>query len=216
MTALNPQWPIPLLGPLFDGECVRVGWPDADELDAITALRNRPDVRRQFLDPRPLDRQRNREWLQHGMKRPEEAVLAIRLKADGVFVGTIGWSHGDPQAGSIEIGRLMVDTRVLRAYRDVLPRDYAGVAVDASIGLLDFVFTVLNVRLAYTVVMAGNALALRTNREAGGRIVRTSIERRADGSDVQLIHLECNRDYWTRRRNPVDMASAAAATAAPA
>lgn len=216
MTALNPQWPIPLLGPLFDGECVSVGWPDADELDAITALRNRPDVRRQFLDPRPLDRQRNREWLQHGMKRPEEAVLAIRMKIDGMFVGTIGWSHGDPQAGRIEVGRLMVDARVLPAYRDLLPRGYAGVAVDASVALLDFAFAVLDVRLAYTVVIAGNALALRTNRKAGGRIVRTSIERRADGSEVQLIHLECNRDDWTRRRNPVDMASAAAATAAPA
>ena len=38
----------PTSGVLFEGECVRVGWPEEDEFDAITALRNRPEMRRQF------------------------------------------------------------------------------------------------------------------------------------------------------------------------
>ena len=102
-------WSIPETGILCEGRCIRVGWPEESELDAITALRNRPEISRQFLDSRPLDPVRNRQWLQHGINRPYEAVLAIRMKCDDALVGSIGWSKGDAAAGALELGRVMVD-----------------------------------------------------------------------------------------------------------
>src|SRR2546427_8385413 len=64
--AESALWSMPLHGPLTEGRCVRLGWPEEDELDAITALRNRAAVRKQFLDRRPLDPARNRNWLRSG------------------------------------------------------------------------------------------------------------------------------------------------------
>jgi hypothetical protein len=47
------DWVIPDRGVLCEGRCIRVGRPLESEFDAITALRNRPEVSRQFLDSRP-------------------------------------------------------------------------------------------------------------------------------------------------------------------
>ena len=113
----SEPWVIPERGVLCEGRCVRVGWPEEAELDAITALRNRPEVSRQFLDSRPLDAARNKQWLRDRANRPYEAVLAIRMKSDNAFVGTIGWSKGDPVAGALELGRVMVDAGKMIAYR---------------------------------------------------------------------------------------------------
>lgn len=193
------RWSIPLQGPLAQGQCVWMQWPEDADIDAITALRNRPDVRRQFLDPAPLEAQRNREWLRHGMNRPYEALLAIRLKFDGAFVGAIGWSKGDPVARSFELGRVMVDARSLVPYRHLFPADYPGIAVDAGTALRDFAFALLELELVRMTVIEGNQLSLRAAVTAGGRVVGTRTHRRSDGSALQLLDLEYSRADWLRR-----------------
>ena len=193
-----PGWSIPLQGPLTEGTCVRIGWPEDAELDAITALRNRPDVRRQFFDQRVLDVDRNRDWLRHGMNRPYEAVLSIRMKLDGVFIGAIGWSKGDPAERSFELGRVMVDAPMLVRYRHVFPSDYPGVAVDAGTALRDFAFTILGLDVVRMVVIEANRLSQRAAVAGGARVVGTRAERRSDGSEVRLIDLECSREDWLR------------------
>lgn len=193
-----PAWSIPVQGPVAEGECVRIGWPEGSELDAITALRNRSDVRRQFLDRRVLDPDRNREWLRRGMNRPYEAVLAIRIKADDAFVGVIGWSKGDAVERSFELGRVMVDARKLVRYRSFFPAGYPGVAVDAGIAMRDFAFTILGLELVRMTVIEGNRLSLQAAIVGGGRVVGTRIHRRDDGGATRLIDLECSREDWLR------------------
>jgi RimJ/RimL family protein N-acetyltransferase len=192
----SPEWSIPLHGPLMEGEYVRIGWPEEPELDAITALRNRADVRRQFLDPRVLDVERNRDWLRSGMNRPYEAVLSIRMKHDGAFIGAIGWSKGDPVERSLELGRIMVDTQVLLRYSDVFPADYPGIAVDAGTTVRDFAFGTLGIRILRMVVIESNRLSRRAAVVGGARVVGTRTEPRGDGREIHLIDLECNRDDW--------------------
>jgi RimJ/RimL family protein N-acetyltransferase len=191
-------WAIPERGVLCEGRCVRLGWPEGSDFDAITALRNRPEVSRQFLDSRLLDRVRNRQWLQHGMNRPYEAVLAIRMKSDDAFVGSIGWSKADPAAGSLELGRVMVDADKAIAYRSLLPRDYSGVAVDAGTAVRDFLFTALPLQLLRMTVIAGNSLSLRAATTGGGRVVASGTARRADGVEVEVAYLECSREDYVR------------------
>jgi RimJ/RimL family protein N-acetyltransferase len=200
MTTGDPGsvWAIPERGVLCEGRCVRLGWPEESDFDAITALRNRPEVSRQFLDSRPLDRVRNRQWLQQGMNRPYEAVLAIRMKSDDAFVGSIGWSKGDPAAGSLELGRVMVDADKAIAYRSLLPRDYAGVAVDAGTAVRDFLFTALPLQLLRMTVIAGNSLSLRAATTGGGRVVASGTSRRADGVEVEVAYLEFSREDYVR------------------
>ena len=196
ITLAATAWSIPLQGPLLEGEYVRIGWPEESELDSITMLRNRPDVRQQFLDQRVLDVERNREWLRHGMNRPYEAVLSIRVKHDGAFVGAIGWSKGDPVERSLEIGRIMVDTGALIRYRDLLPADYLGIAVDAGTAVRDFAFGTLGVRVLRMVQIESNRLARRAAMLGGARVVGARTEPRGDGRELHLIDLECNRNDW--------------------
>ena len=194
--AQPPTWRIPLRGPLFEGRCVGVGWPEPDEIDWLTALRNRPQVCAKFLDPRPLDPQRNREWVDHGMRRPYEALLAIRLIRGGVLAGAIGWSRGDPGEGSIELGRVMIDAAVLRRYRRNFPPGYEGVATDAGTALRDFAFRALGLTVMRSVFIDDNRLSRRALLLGGARIVGTSRVRRADGTEVAVTRAELRREAW--------------------
>ena len=189
-------WRIPLRGPLCEGRCVLIGWPEDDEIDALTALRNRPQIRDKFLDPRPLDPQRNREWIRERMRRPFEALLAIRLKPSGALVGAIGWSRGDPDEGSFELGRVMVDAAAVRRHRQALPPDYMGVATDAGTALRDFGFRNLGLSVIRSVFIADNRLSRRAALLGGARIVGTSHAPRADGTEVSVVCLELLRAEW--------------------
>lgn len=188
--------PIPLDGPLFDGDRVSVGWPRPDEFDRITDLRNRDAVRRRFLDPRPLDREANRRWLAEGMARPTEAVLSIRLRANGVWVGAIGWSRYDPAQGTMEFGRMMVDVASVLPHRERLPAGYDGIAADASSALRDFVFARMGLARLRFAILADNALSLRTARLGGARPVGTREVERPDGTRAALVDLEMTRADW--------------------
>jgi len=194
--ARGTAWRIPLSGPLFEGRCVSVGWPESHEIDTLTALRNRPQIRNKFLDPRPLHPERNREWIRHGMQRPFEALLSIRLKPSGALAGAIGWSRGDPDEGSFELGRVMVDAAVVQRNRATLPAGYVGVAADAGTGLRDFGFRDLGLSVIRCVFIDDNRLSRRAVLLGGGRIVGTSRARRADGTEVTVVSLELRRTEW--------------------
>jgi hypothetical protein len=72
--------PIPIEGPIADGEGFHSVGRKPAEFDFITSLRNRPAVRGCFLDPRPLDLSANRAWLAHrNASAPREGLLSIRL-----------------------------------------------------------------------------------------------------------------------------------------
>ncbi len=186
---------IPLAGMLCRGERVELAWPEEHEFDAITALRNRPRVRERFLDPRPLDPAANRGWLRSGMKRPEEGLLAIRLIEDATLCGTIGWSHWDPQARSVELGRLVVDPSLGRR-RVRAHRGYPGIGADASTALRDWAFAAMDLALMRSVYIGDNVHSARVHRLAGGRIVSTGEVTRRDGSVVALTRVELRRDEW--------------------
>jgi len=191
---------IPLDGPLFEGRCVRIGWPEAGEFDSITSLRNRPQVRQRFLDPRPLDLERNRDWLAHGMRRPRDALLSIRLAASAAWVGTIGWTGYDPDRRELDVGRIMVDPQAILPHRASLPSGYPGVAVDAGRALRDFVFGRLGLATMTCVVIGDNALSHRTVLMGGMRPVGTSETTRVDGAKVRLINYAMTRDDWIAAR----------------
>lgn len=210
--ATGEPWSIPDKGVLCEGRCVRVGWPEEPEFDAITALRNRPEISRQFLDSRPLDPARNRQWLRRGINRPYEAVLAIRMKSDDALVGSIGWSKGNVAAGELELGRVMVDAGKVIAYRSILPPDYSGIAVDAGVTLCDFLFTALPLRVIHMTVITSNRLSVRAATTGGGKVVASGLQRRADGAEIPVTHIDYDRDTWMhraalRQREPADMPS---------
>lgn len=199
---------LPLEGPIAEGECVSLGWPEPAEFDLITALRNRPAVRAGFLDARPLEPAANREWLAHGMKRPEEGLLSVRIGPQQTFCGTIGWSDYRPDLRTFEIGRIMVEPAAIRPYRAGFPPGYRGVAVDASRTLLRFAFETMRLDCVTSVFLADLALPRRVNLLAGGQYAGDEERERPDGSRVRVTTMRLTREHW------LDI-QAGAVTAAP-
>jgi RimJ/RimL family protein N-acetyltransferase len=198
---MNEASGIPLDGPVVDGEWIMLGWPEPVEYDRITALRNRPTVRSCFLDPRPLDVEANRAWLAHGMQRPSEGLLSIRLGGAQAFCGTIGWSGYEPERRTFEIGRLIVDAVTVARHRSDFPRDYPGVAIDASTALLRFAFETMDFDQVTSRFLSDLALPRRVNVLAGGvRTGETELER-PDGSRVKVTNFVLTRERWRALRS---------------
>lgn len=191
---------VPTEGVLCSGERVRIVWPIESDLDQITELRNRPAIRRWFLDSRPLDPQKSREWLLHRTHGGEEAILTIRWAETDVFLGTIGWSSWDRVQKTACFGRLMADRRALIQLRHKMRPPYVGAALDAALAITDFAFTRMNLRAMTTWYLEGNYLAARVNLAVGmeetGRMTRC----RPDGSEVRSVELRLDHDRWMRLR----------------
>ncbi len=190
----NAYPPLPLQGALCRRGSIVLGWPTPDEFGLITALRNRPAVRRWFLDDRPLDPQRNEAWLSGGMDRPREALLSIRW--EGAFVGTAGWADWDPQLRRGSFGRLALDRTRLSAMASKATAPRNGIAVEATLALRDYGFSAMALDRADTWYVAGNAFAARVNRIVGMVEQRRVVRTRPGGAEVGVIELSLDRARW--------------------
>jgi RimJ/RimL family protein N-acetyltransferase len=199
----TPVRAIPTLGVLCLGDMVELGWPEESELDRLTALRNRPRIRAGFLDPRPLDPLANREWLRDARRRPADALLAIRLRANGALCGMLGWTGWSTRSRTLEVGRIVVDPDVARPFRSLRPRGYRGIAVDASIALRDYLFGTIGAHVLHSTYLVDNRLAARLNRLVGGRVLGTASVRRADGTLAKVAKLELTRSEWLQSHRPI-------------
>lgn len=190
-------------GVLCQGHWVDLAWPEPQEFDAITALRNQPWIRRWFLDDRPIAIEANRRWLTSGMKRPWEALLAVRWRMDGRLLGTIGWSDWNQDTGSACFGRIMVDRKALRSLcRGREGRDFRPM-LDAVYTLRSYVFEKMGLERATCFHIAGNVMASRIQSAAGFREIGSSQRTRFDGSSVTIIESEMTRDdYQSLRGHP--------------
>ncbi len=191
--------PIPSDGLLTRGRLVEIAWPRPSEFDDITILRNAPCVRRWFLDDRTIDLDTNRNWLAHGMNRPTEALLSIRLVTNSLFLGFCGWSDWNPTSGSIVYGRFALDIEKLSFLKCHFPPDYIGVALDVGLTMRDFAFRKLAVNRIITSYIVGNRFAARINSKVGLIIVDQLKEQRPSGEVVETVHLQLTRSEWSRQ-----------------
>ena len=192
---------IPTRGRLCSGDIVELGWPEEHEFDRLTALRNRPEVRANFLDARPLDPLDNRQWLRSGMRRPAEALLAIRLRTGGALCGMIGWTGWSTETRAPELGRVAVDRNVARTFGAIRPDGYPGIAVDAARALCDYLFEVAGAHHLRSTYIADNGAAARLNRLVGAHVVARSQAHRPDGTVANVVNLELTRSDWLEARS---------------
>lgn len=193
---VQPQ--IPTTGLLCTGDQIELHWPEAQELDAITLLRNRPAIRKWFTDPRPRDLDANRHWLQSGMQRPQEALLSIRWRQDQRFLGAVGWTDWQPAAGTAMFGRVMIVIEALQACQAQTGAEYVGVTLDAALSLRNFAFEQMQLNCGFTYCLAGNALALRLNRQIGMQETGHHQRQRPDGSLIDTVEMQMTRLDWLR------------------
>lgn len=175
-------------GVLCEGQLVKLGWPEKWEYDAITALRNEQYIRKWFSDNRPLDLQKNREWLESGMRRPYESVLSIRWKEDDSLLGTIGWSDWNMEKATAWFGRIAVKKNALKRIIEKTPLKYVGVAVDAAIAMRDFAFTTMKLNTIFTYYFANNKLAAHVNETIG--LIKTDCITRKNINNIDIETVE--------------------------
>jgi RimJ/RimL family protein N-acetyltransferase len=181
---------VPTRGVLVRGIAVELGWPEGDELDRITELRNQPRTLPWFLDRRPLDPETNREFLSRGVDRPYGSILAIRRLDDGSFLGSIGWMDWQPAARRAALGRLMVDHRAVLHTGSRFPDRYPGVAVDAARALGRFAVSVMKIRFITYCYLEDNRRARRVAEAGGLRVLRRDVETTQDGRRLVTVETE--------------------------
>lgn len=193
-------YPVKTSGTLCESDLLSLGWPEEHEFDLITTLRNRSYARKWFLNDRVIDLEANRRWLAHGMNRPKEALLSVRLKRGGSFLGTVGWSDWDLERAEASFGRIAVDPRRLKEVASHFPRHYGGVALDASVTIVDFAFARMGLKHIFTYFIAGNLFAERLHRRLGMQEVRRATRTRGDGTAVETVELLMTRERWESLR----------------
>ena len=198
------KYPIKTTGILCKSDVLVIGWPELPEFDLITSLRNQPYVRKWFMNDEPINIGRNRTWLETGMNRPYEALLAIRLSEDNTFLGTIGWSDWDPVSKTAWFGRLAVDLRALRKTARQIPDNYAGVALDATQTLRDYAFQHMELDRILTYYMSGNQFAARVNKSVGMVESGCRTRIRKDNTPVETVELELTRQRWIELRSAAE------------
>jgi RimJ/RimL family protein N-acetyltransferase len=195
------QYSINLSGVLCESEFLSIGWPAPEEFDLITRLRNRRTVRKWFLHSEVLDLANNRKWLEGLMDRPKEALLAVRLRSDHQFLGTIGWSDWDPIQSTAWFGRIALDVSTLRENAIRFPRQYPGVALDATRTTRDFAFETMKLDRILTYYLVGNLFAARLNERVGMIQCSSRTRIKSDNTPVETIELQMDRQRWLAMKN---------------
>lgn len=195
------QYLINTSGRLCDGELISIGWPERAEYNTITALRNKPQVKKWFLDNSVLDPIANQHWIETRMRRPEEALLSIRLKHSDTVLGIIGWSDWDIQKRTACFGRLAVDTAKICELAYQFSPNYVGVALDAAMTLRDFAFLRMNLHQMFTYYIVGNGYAERINKTLGLAETGRSLRIRPDGTKIITVEMALTRQQWESLTN---------------
>lgn len=190
------EYPINTKGTLCNGTMVTIGWPEENEYDLITELRNKDSVKEWFLDSRPLDILKNRNWIESGMLRPKEALLSIRFKTNNIFLGTIGWTDWDLKSATACFGRLTVDLQVVSKIKDKFPKNYIGVAVDAGTAIRDFAMINMKLNTIETFLFTANLKAKMVNEAIGLKKVGKSFRTKSDGTTVETYEMRLTRNEW--------------------
>jgi len=188
--------PIPLTGEVCRGETATLAWPSPEEIDRLVALRNRPSVRRWFLDDRPVDLEKSRAMLGDVGRRPRDGLLAVRTRASGRLLGALGWSDWDWAGGSASVGRVMIDFVALRAAVDAGETGAVSPILEAARTMRDFAFQTLGVRTLRSFALCGNAPAEQLNAAIGMIAVGSGSATRPDGTSTTTTQYALDVDRW--------------------
>lgn len=192
------EYTIKTNGILCNGIMVTVGWPEKNEYDLITNLRNRHSVKEWFLDSRPLDIIRNRNWIESGMQRPKEALLSIRFKNDNLFLGTIGWTDWNLDTATACFGRLTVDIQAVKKVKDKFPQNYIGIAIDAGRAMRDFAMIDMKLNAIETFLFANNLKAKWVNEAIGLKEVSKGFRINSGGVQIETLEMRLTRSEWLK------------------
>lgn len=139
---------------------------EREDSDLVVKWRNNPRVKANLFGRMPLSRAGHNAWFEAYQRLGQEMVFIIET-LEHVPVGTVGLSKIDHQNQSAEFGRMLIgeDSYIGR-----------GLASDATITLLRFAFSELNLNRVFLEVFSFNDDAVETYRRCGFEIEGTKRE----------------------------------------
>ena len=138
------------------------------DLPIIAAWRNDPEVRPHFFTPYLIAVSGQDKWYDSHLSCGDSVIFIIQPRDTQQCIGMIGLDHIDHRNQSAEYGRMLIADPNLRG---------RGYARDATLTLLQYAFTDLNLNRIYLRAYADNGDALSLYECCG--FVREGIEREA-------------------------------------
>jgi|CXWL01.1.fsa_nt_gi RimJ/RimL family protein N-acetyltransferase len=167
------------------------------DFEEITALRNRQNIRKYFVDSRLIDSRESECWLAHASINPHDCLVAIWDDLLQIRLGVAGWVRVCSNECVYEAGRMILDPAALRS---LAGRRRKGVGVQAARLALRYLFEGLGAQEIRTRTRSDNVLSLHLQR-ALGFIAAPPVDQfggvSVDGSAFQEQRLSIRS--WQRR-----------------
>lgn len=167
------------------------------DLPVIAAWRNHPEVRPHFFTPYLIAISGQDKWYDGYLSRGDSVIFIIQLRDTQQSIGMIGLDHVDHRNQSAEYGRMLIADPQLRGH---------GYARDATLTLLHYCFTDLNLNRIYLRVYADNAEALGFYERCGFKregVERESLYMGGRFRDLALMSvLRCEFISWRSKILP--------------
>ncbi|MGB9879684.1 MAG: GNAT family N-acetyltransferase [Anaerolineae bacterium] len=137
---------------MLRGERVVLRLVERADLPRIVSWRNQPRILRGLLSHRPISLAQQEQWFASYISKQDEMLFIIEVVENGTPIGTIGLTGIDFRNRQAEFGRLLIgEEAYLRQ----------GYATEATLVLLDYAFSELNLHRVYLKVIADNEPAVR-------------------------------------------------------
>ncbi|MBP6857671.1 MAG: GNAT family N-acetyltransferase [Candidatus Pacebacteria bacterium] len=134
---------------------------DLSDLSLVQRFVNDPDVRKYLSSTYPLSKGDEEEWIKRVSSRnPNNIVLAVVLKKDNKFLGTMGLHRIDYVSGIACTGSML-------GAKEEWNKGYAR---EAKMLLLEYAFMTLNLRKICSDAFAKNKGSIKHNQNCGYKV----------------------------------------------
>lgn len=173
---------------MYYGDKVKLRAIEIEDLDNIMINWNNWDLRKFLLNPIPMSRQIEKDWLLEASKSSPDKdgriVLVVEDRKTENFIGTISLFKIDRLNSRAELG-------IALHYKETQGKGYG---TDALTVLLWVAFNVININVVYLVVLEDNLRAIAAYEKAGFK--KNGIMREAafcEGKYKDLIFMDILR-----------------------
>ena len=166
---------------------------ERQDLPVVAACRNDPEVRPHFFTPYLIAVSGQDKWYDNYLSQGDSLIFLIYTRDSNDRLGIVGLDRIDHRNQSAEFGRLLIADPKMRGH---------GYARDATLTLLHYAFSDLNLNRIYLRVYADNDEAVSLYERCG--FVREGLEREAlfmGGHFRDLVLMSSLRREFFQRLN---------------
>lgn len=163
------------------GKQVKLRLVEEEDLSVLVDWRNTPEIWAAFFNKFPLSNAGQSKWFANLVTDQTRQLFMICTIEDNKAIGTIGLDHIDHANQSGEFGNILIGETEYQG---------KGLALDATLTLLWFAFTGLNLNRIYLQVFSRNKIAVNLYCKCGFQkegLLRQAIYKAGEFQDVVVM-----------------------------